>query len=1115
MSARKPLHKKDHLRLATNANTVAFTGDIVPGAFNVQNGRMRQRPQIATDSYSPYVESTQNEMRQQKQPAPPRFDYASSHNVEGSSRVGNATFVPASSNGLAEATPVSADPDRASQRQKQDRLSLWEVEQIKEEAEQNVQRQVQSTAVEAQEYDEKEAQAVADMRRRKKRRRCIATVLFFVLLAVAALVVGLILGLRDDGGSKGTTKAVEGIDVPDLTSVPTQAPTIPPNVTDTNVDCPNAIGIAVEKDETVDDFSQNISLIGSTQAALEEVSDQTPVCGPQVVENGLGMWYRFPGDNQVWTISLCGTDEDEGVSTTFDSQLSIFESSIGKNECSEMECRASNDQFCGDRSQVTFTSVVGKMYFIYIHGYRDQRGLFHLNMYPEKQDHFSCDKAKKEDSSWNELVGSTFEMTEALEGDDADAIPKLTCNADGTPNTANPLPGLWYEMTGTGNVLTVSTCSDTATYDAKISVVTAGGGGGCDGGDVFQCVAILEEVCPTGLGRIISFPSVASTQYHAIVHGPPEQDDDGEAESNARRQRRNLDDLESPIITLRGNLARTLQDNATDDNVTAAFLSADQFEVGLTIVDNVPPGTFLYKPRERCQDATVLDITTSNSTAVLGSIQPSPPLTLPPSANDFGGKCGDATYGMAPGVWYSVVGNGQIISATTCDESTNFDTQITVFEGDCFITPDVADQGDVPLQCVTGNDQSACGSSSFVEWQSELGVVYRILVHGYGSRVGDFALIVSTTFTEAPSPSPSSVPSENPTTSPSATPTITKSMNPTQFPTTVPSSQPSTYPSTPMPTTLGSDSPTVSLQPSIAPTVTPSISPSSTPSVLPSMSPSSVPSINPTSTPTLLPSMLPSIVASMGPTSNPSIRPTSMPSSPPSALPSAAPTLNPTTSPTMEPSETPSAAPTASPTMQPTNAPTSMPTSNPTSMPTSNPTSMPTNLPTTSPTMAPTANPTTTPTVSPSAPPTFLYTVEDACASAGTLDIDGGAEVGTIDPIPNALPIDSINFQGTCSASTFTSPWGAWYSFNGNNRLTAIDSCSEITSIELQITVFQRLPSADGKLCSNLQCVAGNDTPCGLVWFEALFGQQYFIFIHPVNPGETGTYLLNIQDQAL
>mmetsp|Transcript_19106 Transcript_19106/g.54263 ORF Transcript_19106/g.54263 Transcript_19106/m.54263 type:complete len:1019 (-) Transcript_19106:109-3165(-) len=1018
MSARKPLHKKDHLRLATNANTVAFTGDIVPGAFNVQNGRMRQRPQIATDSYSPYVESTQNEMRQQKQPAPPRFDYASSHNVEGSSRVGNATFVPASSNGLAEATPVSADPDRASQRQKQDRLSLWEVEQIKEEAEQNVQRQVQSTAVEAQEYDEKEAQAVADMRRRKKRRRCIATVLFFVLLAVAALVVGLILGLRDDGGSKGTTKAVEGIDVPDLTSVPTQAPTIPPNVTDTNVDCPNAIGIAVEKDETVDDFSQNISLIGSTQAALEEVSDQTPVCGPQVVENGLGMWYRFPGDNQVWTISLCGTDEDEGVSTTFDSQLSIFESSIGKNECSEMECRASNDQFCGDRSQVTFTSVVGKMYFIYIHGYRDQRGLFHLNMYPEKQDHFSCDKAKKEDSSWNELVGSTFEMTEALEGDDADAIPKLTCNADGTPNTANPLPGLWYEMTGTGNVLTVSTCSDTATYDAKISVVTAGGGGGCDGGDVFQCVAILEEVCPTGLGRIISFPSVASTQYHAIVHGPPEQDDDGEAESNARRQRRNLDDLESPIITLRGNLARTLQDNATDDNVTAAFLSADQFEVGLTIVDNVPPGTFLYKPRERCQDATVLDITTSNSTAVLGSIQPSPPLTLPPSANDFGGKCGDATYGMAPGVWYSVVGNGQIISATTCDESTNFDTQITVFEGDCFITPDVADQGDVPLQCVTGNDQSACGSSSFVEWQSELGVVYRILVHGYGSRVGDFALIVSTTFTEAPSPSPSSVPSENPTTSPSATPTITKSMNPTQFPTTVPSSQPT-------------------------------------------------------------------------------------------------PTLNPTTSPTMEPSETPSAAPTASPTMQPTNAPTSMPTSNPTSMPTSNPTSMPTNLPTTSPTMAPTANPTTTPTVSPSAPPTFLYTVEDACASAGTLDIDGGAEVGTIDPIPNALPIDSINFQGTCSASTFTSPWGAWYSFNGNNRLTAIDSCSEITSIELQITVFQRLPSADGKLCSNLQCVAGNDTPCGLVWFEALFGQQYFIFIHPVNPGETGTYLLNIQDQAL
>ncbi|MBX3364416.1 MAG: hypothetical protein KF866_06590 [Phycisphaeraceae bacterium] len=90
--------------------------------------------------------------------------------------------------------------------------------------------------------------------------------------------------------------------------------------------------------------------------------------------------------------------------------------------------------------------------------------------------------------------------------------------------------------------------------------------------------------------------------------------------------------------------------------------------------------------------------------------------------------CGTST--TAPGVWYSVVGNGNILRADTCGFRT-YDTKITVYTGDC-----------VNLLCVGGNDDS-CGLGSAVQWQSVMGETYLIHVHGFSSGVGDFDLNVS------------------------------------------------------------------------------------------------------------------------------------------------------------------------------------------------------------------------------------------------------------------------------------------------------------------------------------------------------------------------------------
>jgi len=92
----------------------------------------------------------------------------------------------------------------------------------------------------------------------------------------------------------------------------------------------------------------------------------------------------------------------------------------------------------------------------------------------------------------------------------------------------------------------------------------------------------------------------------------------------------------------------------------------------------------------------------------------------------------------APGVWYSVTGTGNTITASTCElnspGSADYDTKITVYCKGCD-----------PATCVNSNDDTDdggfCGFSfhSTVSWGSQP-VSYGILVHGFGSYIGNFNL---------------------------------------------------------------------------------------------------------------------------------------------------------------------------------------------------------------------------------------------------------------------------------------------------------------------------------------------------------------------------------------
>lgn len=114
------------------------------------------------------------------------------------------------------------------------------------------------------------------------------------------------------------------------------------------------------------------------------------------------------------------------------------------------------------------------------------------------------------------------------------------------------------------------------------------------------------------------------------------------------------------------------------------------------------------------------------------------------ATNDAVGTCG--TSAPFNGVWFTVVGTGNTLTATTCSPTTNYDTKIQVW---CNCTDFTG------LFCVGGNDDAGsafpeCELSpglfykSRVSWCSAVGVTYNILVGSFANGdTGDFELVVT------------------------------------------------------------------------------------------------------------------------------------------------------------------------------------------------------------------------------------------------------------------------------------------------------------------------------------------------------------------------------------
>jgi hypothetical protein len=83
---------------------------------------------------------------------------------------------------------------------------------------------------------------------------------------------------------------------------------------------------------------------------------------------------------------------------------------------------------------------------------------------------------------------------------------------------------------------------------------------------------------------------------------------------------------------------------------------------------------------------------------------------------DFFASCGDTIFLNAPGLWFKAVGTGGAFQASTCGTTSDFDTQISLFVGNCS-----------SLECLDGNDQGGeCGDGSTLSWFTIKGEDYFI-----------------------------------------------------------------------------------------------------------------------------------------------------------------------------------------------------------------------------------------------------------------------------------------------------------------------------------------------------------------------------------------------------
>lgn len=219
--------------------------------------------------------------------------------------------------------------------------------------------------------------------------------------------------------------------------------------------------------------------------------------------------------------------------------------------------------------------------------------------------------------------------------------------------------GVWYEVRGTGQRLSASTCETTSNQAVKVAVFQ----GDCSG---LECVE--GTYTPCGSKGSFTWTTVFDERYYIFVQDP------------------GVDQRMAPV----GSFILTLEESSSNDlceNYIGPLLPGGSPTFGST------------------RSATMGDLDAC--------------VVTKPSSR---------------GVFYTVVGTGEELTASVCSVFTNFDAHIQVFVNGCD-----------DLQCMEViNGGVDCNQGTLVRWASVAEELYTLLVTGTDAEeYGNFALTVS------------------------------------------------------------------------------------------------------------------------------------------------------------------------------------------------------------------------------------------------------------------------------------------------------------------------------------------------------------------------------------
>jgi hypothetical protein len=484
-------------------------------------------------------------------------------------------------------------------------------------------------------------------------------------------------------------------------------------------------------------------------ACGQTIAGSTTDATPEAIVAGCGNntspseWYTFTGSGQSITASLCGS--------AYDSQISVLTGTCAGT----LTCVAYNDDFCGLQSQVTFASVNGTQYYIRVSGIGTASGNYSLSL--------TCASPVANDGCAGALP---IACGQTIAGSTTDATPEAIVVGCGNASSASE----WYVFTGNGQNISASLCG--SAYDTQISVLT----GTCAG--ALTCVAFNDDFC--GLQSQVNFTSVTGTQYYIRVSGF------GSGAGNYTLALTCTVPLLNdgcagalPIAcgqTITGSTVGAIPEviaagcgNASSPSIWYAFtgtgelttmsLCGSAYDTQLAVVSGDCSGAQICVAFNDDFCGTQSQVTFSSVLGVVYYIRvggfgnQSGTFTLAVSCvTEMGNDpctgalpidCGQTvtgnTTGMNPdafpagcglagfaGAWYTFVGDGSVVDLSTC-AGTAFDTQISVFNGDC-----------AGLNCIGTNDQF-CGDQSQVTFLSAAGSTYYVLVHGLADA-GSYSL---------------------------------------------------------------------------------------------------------------------------------------------------------------------------------------------------------------------------------------------------------------------------------------------------------------------------------------------------------------------------------------